>query len=316
MVTKVTPFSPRDFRNALSCFATGVTVVTARDSRWEPVGMTASSFNSVSVDPPLILWSVTKTARSAIAFKSAERFAVHVLAMDQTDLSNTFAKTGGDKFAGVTFADDSDGVPILPNTAARFDCQQWAVYEGGDHWIIVGEVLSFETAEREGLVFGGGTYSMAAPLAALRPDLHGGNPQDDVVGDMLQYQLSQAYHRMVVQFHDVVRSHGLSVDEWRIATVLFGPEPVSLTDLAGTTYLEPVTLSDILAGLESRGFCSRQTIDGQSMVNSTELGRDSVRHLVGLAQQQEEAALAPLSEEQRAALKAGLRAFVGARGED
>ena len=87
-------FSPQSFREALGQFATGVTIVTARGPEGEPVGMTASSFNSVSIDPPLVLWSVTKSALSAEAFRTAEHYAIHVLATDQTDLSNRFARRG------------------------------------------------------------------------------------------------------------------------------------------------------------------------------------------------------------------------------
>ncbi len=129
-------FDPREFRDALSSFATGVTIVTARDDADRPVGMTCSSFNSVSMAPPLILWSVTKTARSADAFITADHFAVHVLAFDQTEVSNRFARSGADKFGETQHAFDQNNVPIISDTASRFDCKQYAVYDGGDHWII------------------------------------------------------------------------------------------------------------------------------------------------------------------------------------
>ncbi|MEM1386952.1 MAG: flavin reductase [Pseudomonadota bacterium] len=309
MVTKVTTFTSRAFRDALSSFATGVTVVTAPGRDGTPVGITASSFNSVSTEPPLILWSVGKTSRSAPSFEAAEYFAVHVLTPEQTDLSNTFAKSGIDKFAQTAFEEDEHGVPILPGTAARFDCRRWAVYEGGDHWIIVGEVLSIDTLQRQGLVFGGGAYSLAAPLEALRPDL----AEDGGVGDTLEHQLSQAYHKMVVQFHDVVRQNGLTVDEWRVLSALYAPAPVSFSDLAGQTFLEPATLEATLEAMEEAGLCRRDGAGRGCAVHATAQGRERVTHLIALAQAQERHVLAPLSDEQIAALRDGLRALVAQR---
>ncbi|MEN0039798.1 MAG: flavin reductase family protein [Pseudomonadota bacterium] len=157
-------FTAREFRDALSTFANGVSIVTARDGDGDPVGMTASSFTSVSMDPPLILWCPSKTALSAQAFYDAEHFAVHVLSTDQADLSNRFATTGTDKFAGLEWSGDAQGVPKLAEALARFECVQHAVYEGGDHWVILGEVTRFEHASGQGLIHVGGGYASASPL--------------------------------------------------------------------------------------------------------------------------------------------------------
>jgi len=211
----------RDFRDALSSFATGVTIVTANDDDDAPVGMTASSFNSVSTDPPLILWSVTKTALSAPTFQKAEHFAVHVLASDQTDLSNKFAKSGADKFEGTAYSIDGNKVPIIEGCATRFDCKTWAVYEGGDHWIIVGEVLGLVTDKKEGLVFGGGSYAVASPLTTLNPHDTVDTGSEGLVEDMFFYHLSRAYHHMGHEFHRAVQDSGLTVAQWRILASLF-----------------------------------------------------------------------------------------------
>ena len=129
METTSAGIDPRLFRSALSKFATGVTIVTAPDKSGEPVGMTANSFNSVSMDPPLILWSVTKTANSAPVFKNAPRFAVHILSADQSDLSNKFARSSENKFDNTEFSLDDQKVPVLAGATARFDCKQWAIYD-------------------------------------------------------------------------------------------------------------------------------------------------------------------------------------------
>lgn len=157
-------FTAQDMRNALSRFATGVTIVTACGAQGQKVGMTASSFNSVSMEPPLILWSVRKNALSAEAFKEAKFFSVHILSADQKKLSNQFARGGQDKFADVDYTVDPNKVPLLSGALVRFDCTTWAVYEGGDHWIIVGHVGNLTTTDGDALVFCNGFYTTTATV--------------------------------------------------------------------------------------------------------------------------------------------------------
>ena len=209
-----TAFEPREFRDALSSFATGVTIVTSRDKDNEPIGMTASSFNSVSVDPPLILWSVTKSALSANAYKEAEYFAVHILSAHQSDLSNKFATSGENKFAGLDYDYDAYDMPALPNVACRFSCKTWAVHEGGDHWIIVGEVLGFERNVTEGLIFAGGSYAASAPLHQVVKS--SGSPNNAASGhieNMLYYRLSRSYHQLAADFQTLIRDSNLTVPQ-------------------------------------------------------------------------------------------------------
>lgn len=128
----------RRFREALGRFATGVTVVTALGARG-PVGITANSFTSVSLEPPLVLWCAALSSQRWPAFRDAVAWAVHVLGAEQLDLCLRFTK-GGEGFAGLPQTRNHDGVPVLPGAAARFDCRAHAVHEGGDHAILVGEV--------------------------------------------------------------------------------------------------------------------------------------------------------------------------------
>jgi 3-hydroxy-9,10-secoandrosta-1,3,5(10)-triene-9,17-dione monooxygenase reductase component len=151
-------FDPRQFRQALGTFTTGVTIVTTRGADGLDYGMTANSFNSVSMDPPMVLWSLNKDSSSAAAFTQARHFAVHILASEQEALSNRFAKSGGDKFAGLNPARGPDGIPLLDGCAARFECRMAYQYEGGDHLILVGQVLAFERFDCAPLVFQGGGY--------------------------------------------------------------------------------------------------------------------------------------------------------------
>ncbi len=143
--------SPLEFRNALARWASGVTVVTARDERG-PVGMTVSSFSALSLDPPLVLVCVARTALSHDALVGADGFAVHVLEREQQDMSELFAQAGGAKFA--RFPDERGlfDAPLLPFGVARLSCAHEAVHDGGDHTILVGRVLRVELAGADPLV--------------------------------------------------------------------------------------------------------------------------------------------------------------------
>lgn len=149
---------PRAFRNALGMFATGVTVVTTRDRSGRRYGMTVNSFSAVSLDPPLVLWSLSRTNPNADVFTAAEHFAVNVLAVGQIELSKRFARPSVDKFAGVTVNDGIGGVPLLEATAASFECRRHAVFDGGDHHLLLGRVLRFEHRGVPTLVFCQGRY--------------------------------------------------------------------------------------------------------------------------------------------------------------
>ena len=146
------------FRRALSCFATGVAVVTTLDANGDKVGITVSSFNSVSLDPPLVLWSIASDSSSYSVFTSAKYFAVNILAMHQDQLSSQFAKRGGDKFEGLECRSGIEGVPILPDYAACFECSTENIFDGGDHKIIVGRVLKLEDRESDPLIFYRGQF--------------------------------------------------------------------------------------------------------------------------------------------------------------
>ena len=153
-------FDNHRLRSALRLFVTGMTVITARSADGEPVGMTANSFNSVSLDPPLILWALALSARSKPIFEAAEHFAVHILREDQSELARRFAQAGYDKFAGLDLIGSADGPPLLENCAARLNCRTYAQHPGGDHIIILGEVLAIDSdAAAQPLVYHGGRYA-------------------------------------------------------------------------------------------------------------------------------------------------------------
>ncbi len=147
---------PQQLRGALGAYATGVTVVTTL-SEAGPLGMTVNSFASVSLDPPLVLWSPARRSGRFPAFEAAAYFAIHVLAADQQPWAERFAGDGLD-FEGLDWAEGDGGTPLLPDCAARFECVHSAGHDGGDHLIVVGEVLRFAALDKPPLVFHGGRY--------------------------------------------------------------------------------------------------------------------------------------------------------------
>lgn len=157
---------PQDFRNALGSFVTGVTIVTARDEAGRPFGLTANSFNSVSLDPPMVLWSLSLHSGSLPVFRDATSWAVHVLAADQQAMSDRFATPGADKFTGLALDDGPEGAPRIPGYAARFGCCARFEYEGGDHAIFLGEVVDFDRREVDPLIYHGGRYGRVMPAQA------------------------------------------------------------------------------------------------------------------------------------------------------
>ena len=163
--TRPPPPSERVFRDALGMFATGVTIVTARGSDGAPVGLTANSFNSVSLSPPLVLWSLARLAGSMPVFSTGSHYAIHVLAADQRELAERFAARGLDRWAGLSYETGAGGVPLLPGAAAVFVCANRSRYEEGDHVIFVGEVeRCWRRQDASPLLFHGGRFYTEHPL--------------------------------------------------------------------------------------------------------------------------------------------------------
>jgi flavin reductase (DIM6/NTAB) family NADH-FMN oxidoreductase RutF len=135
-------FTSGDFRKALGTFPTGVAIITARGTDGVLHGMTVSSFNSVSLDPPLVLFSVARTVQSFAIWEQAKEWGINVLAESQDALSTRFAKSGPGKWSGIDAISAATGVPLLPEALAHFECERYAVYDGGDHLIMVGKVVS------------------------------------------------------------------------------------------------------------------------------------------------------------------------------
>ncbi|GAA4426811.1 flavin reductase family protein [Acidovorax lacteus] len=158
-------FSAREFRDALGMFATGVTIVSARSATGDLIGLTASSFNSVSLSPPLVVWSLSRSASSMAVLADGSHYAINVLAADQKALAERFATRGVDRWAGVEHTPGIAGAPLIAGTVASFECFNRSRYEEGDHVVFIGEVERCQhDASRSPLLYHGGRFYTEHPL--------------------------------------------------------------------------------------------------------------------------------------------------------
>ena len=159
------PIDPRALRTAFGAFLTGVTVVTTSDAEGRPLGFTANSFASVSLDPPLLLVCLAKRSFNHAAVTGAKGFAVNILAEDQEGVSNTFARPSDDRFATVAWRNGPHGSPVLDGAAAWFDCAMHEIVDAGDHTILIGRVEAFADTGTNGLGYARGAYVKPGTLA-------------------------------------------------------------------------------------------------------------------------------------------------------
>ncbi len=157
------PIDPRDFRNALGTYATGVTIITAAGPDGKPYGLTCNSFASVSLNPPLVLWSLVVYSSSLTAFQNASHFTVNVLGASQQALANKFAKSSDDKFTGVDWTPGLGNAPVLAESVANFQCRSVNRYYGGDHVIFLGAVEAYTYNAKEPLLFARGVLGRFLP---------------------------------------------------------------------------------------------------------------------------------------------------------
>lgn len=165
--TDMSAVDPRMLRRAFGSFATGITIVTTTDANGQPVGLTANSFTSVSLDPPLVLFCLDRNSSSLERFQRSGVFGINVLSSNQQELSSRFVKRGEERFQGVSWQLRSTGVPVIEGAAATFECTAHTTFDGGDHLVFVGRVQRFDfDAERDPLLYFQGRYRQIADLHA------------------------------------------------------------------------------------------------------------------------------------------------------
>jgi flavin reductase (DIM6/NTAB) family NADH-FMN oxidoreductase RutF len=159
-VASLEALDTRALRTALGAFATGVTVVTCRGADDSAIGLTVNSFNALSLDPPLILWSLRLASPSVAAFDAATHFAINVLAEGQVDVSRSFASPGEQKFGEGQWHEGVQRVPVLGGSAAVFECELLSQQTAGDHRLYIGRVLKMQSQQVPPLVYHGGHYHL------------------------------------------------------------------------------------------------------------------------------------------------------------
>lgn len=211
---------PHALRRALGNFATGITIVTAQTPEGDRIGLTVNSFNSVSLDPPLVLWSLDKRSIDSLdVIRRANHFAVNILAADQIDLSNRFARPQSDKFAGVQYREGPGRMPLLEGCAARFHCALHETVDAGDHWILIGRVLDFDDAGRAPLLYHQGAYSLVLPHPRLQQRSDTPAPDSGLSNNLL-YLMLQAVNAYQSAYLPKQQALGLSVSEARVLILL------------------------------------------------------------------------------------------------
>lgn len=300
-------FDAAEFRKALGSFATGVTIITTRAPDGTPMGLTANSFNSVSLNPPLVLWSLANTSMSLPAFRAARHWAVHVLATDQEDLSARFARRGEDKFAGLEVELGVGDVPLLKACSARFQCKTAFQYEGGDHVIFLGEVLAFDRNEMAPLVFHGGRYAHATrrdPLGAKPRSAHlEGSFGDDFLG----YLLGRSHFRMFAQIRQHLEQAHLSDQEFYVLSALTLKPALTVKDLdAGMAGVLDQNSHRAIESLLRHGLARETAPEAGAegpAYELTEAGRDSALRVISAAKAVESQVLERLGAGEAPVLK-------------
>ena len=306
-------FDPREFRNTLGTFTTGVTIITTRAGDGLPVGITVNSFNSVSLDPPMVLWSLARNARSLAAFDQAQHWAVHILSADQEPLSNRFARSGEDKFVGVPVESGIGDVPLLSNCTSRLQCRTSFKYEGGDHIIFVGEVLAFDRNDVSPLVFHGGKYAVAARKTDT--SLSGGAPVRDLETsfgeDFMAYLITRAHFQVYAPLRKLLRSHTLRDEEWFVLSSLTAKNGRSFAELNAMYQITGEELPPTVPErLEKRGLLRIEGRPADATAHLTDTGRDLALRILAAAKAVEADLVGRLGNHESTALKNLLRQVI------
>ena len=315
METGQARFDSGGFRRTMGLFATGVTIVTVRAPGGEPIGVTANSFSSVSLDPPLVLWSLAKNARSLDAFMATEYFAIHILSAGQDDLSNRFASRGEDKFAGIAVEEGLGGAPLLADCSARMQCRTVHRYEGGDHIIFVGEVVDLVSSDVTPLVFQAGKYALAARKASGEPLVASAVVGSEFNEDFLGYLLWRARFQFAAELKKDAAIRAFTDNAFLLLVTLAHNNWRSANSLARTMFIDddPADTARALGELEAMGLLERRkAANGDELVGLNDGGMERALAALAAAKATEAAFIAKLGLWDSTALKNLLRGFIDA----
>ena len=305
---------PMKFRRALGNFATGVTIMTAQNAEGEKVGVTANSFNSVSLDPALILWSIDKKSSSFHVFEQATHFAVNVLSGSQIELSNKFSRRNIDKYDGTSHREGAGGAPILAHCSAVFECERHQIIEGGDHWIIIGKVVNFHDEGRSPLVYHQGAYSGVTPHPLLQVKDTNDHVEYDV-GAMHQghlhrnvcYLMSRAFKFYQNDYIPKQLVTGFRTSEARLLLVLGSGTASSKADLPRDIAMPMREVEQSAAILAKEGLL----VENDGFNHLTEKGKKTAHYLFDIADSHQKEVLEKYPENEKEIFIKVLRDIAG-----
>jgi flavin reductase (DIM6/NTAB) family NADH-FMN oxidoreductase RutF/DNA-binding MarR family transcriptional regulator len=335
----IAPSDPVHMRQCLSRFATGVTIIATRGPDGRHVGLTANSFNSLSLDPPLILWSLGTGASTLEVFRGQRFFSVSVLSVEQVDIARRFAARGVDRFHGVAVHEGLDGIPLIDGALAWFECERRTQTLHGDHWLFIGEVKRCAAADGSPLIFRHGEFAIAdalQPLAELpagspqtRPALAGGGSAEALPfpgqepglepGDQpfyeeyLPFLLARAGHQVAGGFQRQLHKHDLGMLSWRVLAALSSRDGWTIGDLCAASIAKQPTISKLVDRLVRQGLVARTGDPADArrvLVSLTEHGHRSIAPVLQDAAAFNLSLLAEYPPEELTALKRLLREMI------
>jgi len=271
----------RAFRRCLGQFATGVAVITVNQEN-RPVGMAVNSFAAVSLDPPLVLWSIRRESGSAPAFLNAAHFAVSILSASQVETSQLFGAPHPDRFSQIGWKPGREGVPLIDRAIAHLECQLEHIHEGGDHLILVGRVNRYARFEGEPLLFAQGQYAVAQNHPRLTPpSTIKETPAANSHNELFMTLLKAASQHMSALFEEHRQAVGLNVASGRILNRL-SVGPCDLKDLERDTYLGQNAIEDAIGDLIDQGFLLKNR---DSLFELTDMGQKKREELTKRAEE-------------------------------
>lgn len=302
----MTKIDAKELRNCFGKFATGITVITAVAPDGTKIGLTVNSFSSLSIDPPMILWSLDNKSHSLEALKATSHFAVNVLASDQMDLSNNFASREEDKFDNVDIDNGICGMPLLKDTVAHLECKNVHQYPGGDHTIFVGEVEHFEISNKKPLLYANGQYGLAArhPSNSFPEPTDIEAPQDD---DFIVLLLLRSYWEISDPFHRELLDEGIPVSHARILVHISQSPSMTPPEVAKSTRIDMATVSMSIKWLRDN---DRLNVDSDQCITLSDKGREFLNSVKSRAQRFEDEVLDGYSDKEVDMLKTMLRKLI------
>ena len=289
---------PKALRRCLGHFATGVAVVTTRHEGMDR-GITVNSFTSLSLDPPLVLWCLARTSRSFPAFTASEHFIINILAADQVIVSNRFAFREGEDFPqDVPFSRAVGDVPLLDGSSAHFVCRKTDQYDGGDHLVLIGEVVNFGGSDRPGLVYQKGQYAIADshPSAVANS---GANPLEGFLDSTVRPGLERITQRFEAYFDNELRDAAIDSQESRVIGLLLTNDGLDAEQIANLSLISGSSLNETLGSLMAKDMIT----ENQLHYSLTDSGRTLASSLSEKLRAYKANALGPIAPAEAEALQ-------------